>query len=436
MTMLDQVTDRIIRTLTEKTIGDHATIRVREVLEADIPKGVKTYLHAEVARWFEQDLKWTPKLGRLDKDSPQVNRLMRDFLRSLAVEYVYPRQEFLQSLDHAVHFVENCLCRPQWTLQNFVFEHGEVATASEVVRKLEAVSDYAYYGRLLEQFFRQKGREEIKKDEFGDLLMRIDDQIVKLHTARELAQLTKPMYDFLLLGDSPAKKTIPIKPILIFFADKNLQSLRDHIEQAARNRSKEEISLDDLATLIEIHYTGEVASTVSPETTPGEVAPPVAPAEETTEPQTSESIPSASSVDVPAKERVETEHEPEQIPPQEHREEPEATRVRPEADRHNVALSLTFAGLKDVRTHQSLADLNDLIGSEEKSRFIKKIFKKDDAFYAGVVTALNKMQTWKDASQYLRQLYEINSLDPHSDDVIAFTDAIHQRYHVETSNPT
>jgi hypothetical protein len=38
------------------------------------------------------------------------------------------------------------------------------------------------------------------------------------------------------------------------------------------------------------------------------------------------------------------------------------------------------------------------------------------------------LPTWKEASAYLQQIYEINDLDPYAEDVVEFTDTIHQRY--------
>ncbi|MBM2846545.1 MAG: hypothetical protein HW407_1857, partial [Bacteroidetes bacterium] len=45
-----------------------------------------------------------------------------------------------------------------------------------------------------------------------------------------------------------------------------------------------------------------------------------------------------------------------------------------------------------------------------------------------VIAALNGISTWQEASAYLQELFQMNGLDPYADEVIAFTDAMQQRY--------
>ncbi|HXX64632.1 MAG TPA: hypothetical protein VEO56_12625, partial [Bacteroidota bacterium] len=98
----------------------------------------------------------------------------------------------------------------------------------------------------------------------------IDDQIVKQHNARELALLAKPIFDFLLLRDTPPDVAIPIKPVLVFFEDKKMKILREYIESICRIRERSTITLDELTALVEDLYLGHSES--APAEPPKEIA--------------------------------------------------------------------------------------------------------------------------------------------------------------------
>jgi hypothetical protein len=255
--MLEHETDAILATLSGRTIGERETILLREILAADVPRGIKTYLQAETVRFLEAELFSSPKFSRVDRDSPGVRRHGRAFIVSMSALYCFPRAEYLALLENAVLFLENYLCRPQWTIENFVFESGGRMSAQDVVSKLDCTVDYAYFRTLIQKVMQRRGTRDVSAEEFRAMLVRIDDQIVKQHNARELALLAKPIFDFLLLRDTPPDVSIPLKPILVFFEDKRMNILRDYIESICRIRQRTEITLDELTTLVEDLYLGQ-----------------------------------------------------------------------------------------------------------------------------------------------------------------------------------
>ncbi len=48
-------------------------------------------------------------------------------------------------------------------------------------------------------------------------------------------------------------------------------------------------------------------------------------------------------------------------------------------------------------------------------------------FYDLVIDRLDEIHSWPQASSYIRELFEINSIDPFNDTAIAFTDVIQKR---------
>ncbi len=466
--MLEHETDSILATLSARTIGDRDAILLREILAADVPRGIKTYIQSETVRLMEAELFASPRFSRVDMHAPGVRRHARAFIASMAGLYSYTRTEFTGLLENAIHFLENYLCRPQWTIQNFVFESGTVMSARDVIAKLDCTVDYAYFRTLIQKVLQRRGNMDITAEEFRTMLVRIDDQIVKQHNPRELALLAKPVFDFLLLRDTPPDVSIPLKPILVFFEDKKMTILRDYIESICRIRRREEITLDELTTLVEDLYLGQ-GSTAEPVPPPkagepagghpdipaaaaqGEESAPPGAVPEAPESHV-EAAPAPPGVVQPAPEEESPLYMPtieipvpslfdfvteepdgrEEIPvpdepgPRKSVSPPAVEPVKPpERPRAPESYERLFAGSEPAA---DLTDLRELIQGHYRTRFVKRIFDRDEEKYEDVITSLNNSGSWKDASTILSSLYTAQGLDPFDPDVVEFTDAIHRRY--------
>ena len=464
--MLERETDIILQILTERTISTRNSIPLKEVLSPEVPKGIKAYMQAEVMHWLESDLDRSPRFTRIDRTASATNHLAKIILRTLAQEYVFPREEYLTTLDHAVHFLENYLCRPRWTLEHFIFADASRMPRDTLIPKLDYFYDYSYFGKLIERVAHQKRWNEVHVDDFRLLIAKIDDQIIKEHTPRELAMLAKPIYGFLLLGDQSQDKPIPLKPILVFYEDKNMKTLKDYIERICNIRKRADITLTELVGIIKDLYL-EHEESLSSVSSAEEVTPPEPTGETnsyqaTTTPhvQTQSKDESRIHEAVPSdvKDTISSQKSDEAAGPiettgdktwenQDVRERDDSpTLDSPKSERlgsarsttmnreKNVPLSLTYAGMKKTNPIPSLPDLYSLISKKEHEQFTKEVFRKDAAYYSGVVAALNKTHTWKEASIFLNQLFQINGLDPFSEHVIQFTDAIHHRYDIDTKH--
>ena len=491
--MLEHETESILATLGGRTIGDRDSILLRGILAADIPRGIKTYIQAETVRSLETELFASPHFSRVDRDASGVHRHARAFIAAMCALYRFPREEYLALLENAVHFLENYLCRPQWTIENFIFESGARMSAQDVIAKLECTVDYAYFRTLIRKILQRRGARDISAEEFRTMLVRIDDQIVKQHNARELALLAKPIFDFLLLRDTPPDISLPLKPILVFFEDKKMNILRDYIESICRIRKRTEITLDELTTLVEDLYLGQTAAPAPPPAAPPEQTEPEAPSGEApeeesavTEEPTAAGAPGPEDVLSPEEFRsyeptieiqppsffdfvteepdgrdddpLPEEPRPQTAPPlrapgpaprpdaprapqeairpapeaprtpqEESRPAPEAPRPSaPEKPRIPESYERLFSSSEPLPG--GLTDLREIIQGHDRTRFLKRLFDRDEDTYEDTISTLNNCGSWRDAALILNSLYVSKELDPFDPDVVEFTDAIHRRY--------
>ncbi|HUI11022.1 MAG TPA: hypothetical protein VL221_11890 [Bacteroidota bacterium] len=453
--MLEHETEAILAALVTRTIGAGDAILFKEIVSADIPRGIKSYLQADVIRSLEAEIFSSPRFARVERDSPGVRRQARAFVASMAATYSIPRAEFLSLLENAVHFQENFLCRPQWTIEHFVFESADRVGVAELVAKLDSTVEYAYFRTLIPRILERRGLRQVGVEEFRDILGRIDDQIVRQHNARELALLAKPIFDFLLLRDTPPDVSIPLKPILVFFDDKKMKILRDYIESISRIRQKEEITLDELTTLVEDLYLEQGETEPPPPGAPAALqetgaasAEPRSPAEPAPGDGTTGPPVESAPGDGPPGETAE--HLQEDGASEPRAESAPAETGPPEPPGGAEEDRLAFEPTLEIRTPATfefvteepdgrddvpladepppLADLRKLIEDHERSRFVRKVFARNEERYEDTITSLNAAGTWKEAATLLNSLYVSSGLDPFDTEVVEFTDAIQRRY--------
>jgi hypothetical protein len=415
--MLEQETAHIIGEVFASTMRDRQSITLRDILDADIPRGVKAYLRADILRTLREDLESAPSFAAVDRSHPTTRRMFRALVNGIAESYTFTREGYRAHLGNAVHFLGNYLCRPQRTLESLLFGDAERVSIGALRERFEYVAEYGYFRLLIDKIVQQRGWTEVRRDDFRQLVALVDDRVVKEHNPRELALLAKPLYDFLLLRDSPPDARIPLKPVLVFFEDKKMRILRDYIEDICRIRERDTVTLDELTALVEDLYLG--SSDDPSHRTPA--AAPVA-----ADPIEPDPLPA------PAPESPSQEAKTEllDIEPDDFGLAPRVPAAEPPPDggRRNLALSLTYSGIAGDVPQADLPMLRSRISDRDRATFVRHIFGMNEESYERLIDSLEAAPTWKEATGILNELYRSQSLDPFDADVVTFTDTVHRRY--------
>jgi hypothetical protein len=454
--------DELLRRFTERTIGADAEIPITRIVQAPIPAGVKAYLRAHLRERLRDELGRNESFSRVRTLSPSAARLEHLFIEHAADAYVYGREAFQADLENAVHFTENYVCRPRWTLTSFLFHTKDAIPVEELFAKLEYVTDYVYLPQLLRRTLGAREMKEIDRAACTELIRKIDAAVVHEHAPRELAALAHPLFDFFGTCDPGGNQEIPVRPILLFFEDKELDSLKDYISGISHFRNRECITPDELAAMCDDFMTGgkdvppanEIVdlpadATVAAvpagddqagEELPAEVAALVAvdggngvatvseqPLDQETPAATSPVVQGAPGepgrelfISDPGMDVQALAFVPEKLAPAVPGEESEEQ------------LELPLEPPPPVQ----LPDLTHIITPEQRKRFIAILCDRDADFYDLVIARLNEMRGWHDAAGYVRELFEINSIDPFRDEAIEFTDIVQQRFAMGTGPTT
>jgi len=403
--------EQIMNGVSARTIGEAETIRLRDLLAADLHPAIKAYFKARVKQILQQERMTEVRSKKFPYSLPEVVRLLEQVDVLLVHNYSFGQHDFALMLDHAVHFQFNFLCRPQWTLLNFIFENQRRRPTSDIRRKLRYCVDYEYYAEIIKRLIDDRGLAEIEYDEFKDLLEKIDNEIVSRHSSVELALLTRPLLRFIqsALPVPPAKLSdsrIPINAAVVFFEDKKLNDIKDRLEAERDKNSVTEISLKELAVLIErVQTHNEEAEVDFPE----------GPADPV---KVEEKPPTTPSEVLPKPQPVVVSKTPVKIFSDFEEDEPITVPLSPQSEDL----------LGDLADSSILVNLHSLFSPSEEKIFIKKVFQKDELLFRESLDQINRMTEWKEASQYLQQIYLTNEVDPFSDVAIMFTDKVQRRF--------
>ncbi len=390
------------------TIHENDSLSLRKLLQIpNVPRAIKVFFRAEVEHWLKGERDAMPPLRRFNTRTPEIESLQQQIDMMLINRFEFDREDFLATLDKAIHFYFNYLLRPEWMLINFVYDNASTVPVRDILSKLRYCTEYLYYNVALERHFAEKGLVSVRVDEFRKMIHTIDDLVVAAHNSIELARMTTPIYDFLNIGQIKPRDEVNIDAVIVFFDDKRLDTIRERIEKEKALRGVRTISVWQLASIIEKVRSGnEDAEIEIPEQPVGTSGPDV-PTEMPELPSSSTPAPEAIHESVPA---------PATPVPR-----TVAAMVQP-----RVKIFDEDGIVEKKTTH--LTDIRKIIDAAEQKKIVKKIFKKNEVAFAKALVELNKMKTWKDAAAYLDEIFIGNDIDPYSKDAERFADIVYNRY--------
>jgi len=183
--------DSIIHAVHIKTIGEDDGIVLKKILAAPIHPAIKAYYKAEVEKKLAQEHGLEYRSKKFSYALPEIRSLEGQIDLLLVQNYHFSLQEFESLLDEAVHFQFNYLCRPQWTLLNFIVGEQRRVASEHVEKRLKYCVDYTYFPELLFRYITDHGLAEVTYEEFKSLVEKIDREVVARHSSLELAHMTR-----------------------------------------------------------------------------------------------------------------------------------------------------------------------------------------------------------------------------------------------------
>jgi hypothetical protein len=409
--------ETIIHAVRVKTIGEEDDVFLKKILTANIHPAIKAYFKAEVEKTLAQERGLEYRSKKFPYSLAEVKSLEEQIDLLLVQKYHFSLQEFESLLDESVHFQFNYLCRPQWTLLNFIVGDQRRVARSSIEKRLKYCIDYTYFPELIKRFIDDHGLVEVTYEEFKSLIEKIDHEVVAQHSSFELAHMTRALFDFVESGKMVPQvefeqQTLPINAAIVFFDDKHLTDIRVRLEFERDHNRVIQITADRLADIIEIVRVGNEDATARPIAlsvdTPDDIQ---QVRNEATDQSTLDFIDDETS------------------------QERDAGTVA-QATENSGALKtppIIFGG-DDEKFLTSMPGIKrkeilDLFSEKEHRLIVKKLFYNDEPAFQGAVTEISLLRTWDSVAQYLEMLFRANEVDPFSKVAVLFTDKLFTHFH-------
>jgi len=409
--------ESIIHAVHIKTIGEDDGIVLKKILSAKIHPAVKAYFKAVVEKTLLQERGLEYRSKKFSYSLPEVRSLEEQIDLLLVQNYHFSLQEFESFLDESVHFQFNYLCRPQWTLLNFVVGEQRRVSSEIIEKRLKYCVDYTYFPELIKRYISDHGLAEVTYEEFKSLIEKIDHEVVSQHSSLELAHMTRALFDFVESGKMVPQvefeqQSLPINAAIVFFEDKNIPDICKRLESERDRNRVLQITVDRLADIIEVVRTGNEDAT-APLSMP--------PAMQTDINNESSELTSTTFVETaePAQETIEDTQTAEKSI-----QAKTPLLVFGENDEKYLA-STPSAKQKEIL---------DLFSDEDFALIVRKLFANDEPAFRGSITEISLLRTWEQVAQYLDKLYMANQTDPFSAEAVGFTDKLYAHFHSSIAN--
>jgi hypothetical protein len=414
--------EAIIHAARVKTIGEEDDVFLKKILSANIHLALKAYFKAEVEKTLVQERGSEYRSKKFPYSLAEVKSLEEQIDLLLVQNYHFGLQEFESLLDESVHFQFNYLCRPQWTLLNFILGDQRRVASSTIEKRLKYCTDYTYFPELIKRFIVDHGLAEVTYEEFKTLIEKIDHEVVGQHSSFELAHMTRALIDFIESGKMVPQvefeqQTLPINAAIVFFDDKHLNDIRVRLEFERDHNRVIQITTDRLADIIEIVRVGNEDATARPNIlsagTPDDIQ---LVNNEPADQNTLDAIDDETS------------------------QEREAVIIAQTAENSGALKTPTFIFGEDDEKYLSSTpsvkrkEIIDLFSDEEQALLAKKLFSNDEPAFHGAITEISLLGIWEDVAQYLDTLFLRNEVDPFCPEAVLFTDKLFTHYHLSAYN--
>lgn len=247
---IEDTVQGVIKSFDEVAEGNYSFTKL--ISTSSLAEQYKNFFEAELNWWIFAEVSDLVNSEHFDYTSTSFfSANLDDELRSAAFITPYKLNEFVE---FAVTTRLNFLCRPQFTLQNFVFNGKDSISCDEALMRMNYFSDYHYFKKEIKNWLITQQENEvdfISREIFSEQVGEIEYQYVLNLSSDEFVNLLEPMYDFFNTKiEGSEDLLVPTEALMIFFEDKNIKPLVKILERKYTSQDVKLISKEALYNFI------------------------------------------------------------------------------------------------------------------------------------------------------------------------------------------
>lgn len=382
-------------------------ISVSEILNLNIPDSIKHYIRLEIERRVEEEFSAIRNFSKFNFDHIKVKPLVDELKILLTLTKELDINELSILLKFALDLNLDYLLKPCDTLTSFIMKYEEFQSVSFIRDRLKFIVEYEYFPILVNKYFEKTGLTKIGKNDFQNLLYKIDKEYTRDFTLLDHYNLFSRFKNFLFELNLSITDSAEYEAFIIYLKDKQRNELASFLEE---HREQFKTSGETVVSFIRsiLHssvYEKQVVETKSL-------------AEDMVVEEENKSLEKISNEEV-VKEELESvtfEENYESYVQKENFKEVfnNSENVSPELSIQNNENSFEQNAVKKEESFQKLynRNLDGLMPKGLRKKIIKKIFDENEIEFIEFMEKLNAVNNWDEASLLLTDLFDKKNIQP------------------------
>jgi hypothetical protein len=323
----------------------------------------------------------------------KLSDFTKNFIKT-ETDSLQDKSTLINLIDKSIKLNFNYALRPKWTILNYLFGKLDSKPVSDVLNKLGIFEFYLYYPDHISDYLNESGLVVVTKDKIRNLIEEVDSELYEKFTnnitgikiRNFFIHLFKLKYeDETLVGLDSA---IPYSFLRIFLDDKMFSDLLAKFKKIESIKDEREIDLMTITKILTDKYS------------------------DTEVPVLQENIPDISK---PEEEKIEISVSEETKPA-----------VLPEFT-ENIQPSL-FSDEFTEEQYYYPKKIKGLFKKSELNSILKKIFRSDKSAMETAFRELENIDTWDNASDYLKNLFLTNKVNIRDSKIVLFIDVLNEYF--------
>jgi hypothetical protein len=325
-------------------------------------------------------------------------------------------------LEKSVKLNINYAVRPKWTLLNYLYGGFDSKSADELLRKTGVFQFYKYYIDVISKFIKTNPLIFISLSQIQELieetnlvlLEKLVTEITGVKIKNFFIQIFKIKYGEekeITLDDS-----VPFVFIRLFLEDKNFVELLDKFKTAGRFKDDDEIELKTLIKVLMDKY--DVSEGISAEDkNSGKEKDDL----EKFFAEKKETVEKTETVKTKITKKIKIDNYEEEQKPDIEKSKIDIPTV--EKNQIEEEISIQEPDGKNIRDTET-KKIKRLFKEGELNIIAKKVFRSSRLSMFSAFDEMEKLKTWEEAANYLKEVFKKNNVDIRNKNVVLFVDLL------------
>ncbi|GJQ63070.1 MAG: hypothetical protein SCALA702_21230 [Melioribacteraceae bacterium] len=212
-----------------KKLGPYFTIE--KLGEVDIHPAIETFVNAAIDDLIFQDRQQLTGNSIFDYSGDEIGGYLASVDDILKKRKKFSLKFFAGLIEEAIDFNINFIQTPKPELLTLVFQDKQHMPVQDIIQRLKHLYYYEYFNKVIISFVSRKNIIALNKDEFNELLTRVDKLSTESNQKEILENFVTAASSFFNIGNA-GKNDIPLEAFTLFIDGKGLHTYNEALKNS------------------------------------------------------------------------------------------------------------------------------------------------------------------------------------------------------------